>query len=79
MRGVAAIPLKELRVVPINTAVAPAPSSLTDCMILGMSRDSYVKTQTPSGISRRASTDAAGVDIILRALGAFNVSDVPIP
>lgn len=56
------LPLKELRVVPMNTAIAPAPSSLTESIMRFVSRCSWVRTHIPPVNSSDASIEA--VDIL---------------
>ena len=51
------LPLKELRVVPMNTAIAPAVSSLTDSIMRFVSKDSWVRTQIPPVNFRDVSID----------------------
>lgn len=55
------LPLKELRVVPMNTAIAPAPSSLTESIMRFVSRCSWVRTHIPPVNSRDVSIDAADI------------------
>jgi hypothetical protein len=57
-------PLNELRVVPMNTAVAPAPSSLTELIIWSTFKAWWVKTQNPSNVCEEASIEEDGEDNI---------------
>lgn len=48
----------------MNIAVAPAPSSLTDCMISPIFNDLYVSTHILLSTSSLASNEVLGRDVI---------------